>query len=63
MATNCFSWGVGTDFLSQQILQSFDKSGQDCGGSGGRNNAEVFDLAGLTVLTNANGDDSQQDGN
>ncbi|XP_058550309.1 complement C5-like isoform X1 [Neofelis nebulosa] len=46
----------------ERILQSFDKSGQDCGGSGGRNNAEVFDLAGLTVLTNANGDDSQQDG-
>ncbi|EQB78924.1 hypothetical protein CB1_001603008 [Camelus ferus] len=44
-----------------QVLQSLDKSNQDCGASDGMNNAEVFYLAGLTVLTNANADDSQQD--
>ncbi|XP_029775486.1 complement C5-like [Suricata suricatta] len=62
MATNCFSSGLGNYFLSQQLLKFLDKSDQDCESSGGRNNAAVFHLAGLTVLTNANGDDSQQDG-
>nr|XP_031306208.1 complement C5-like isoform X4 [Camelus dromedarius] len=45
----------------EKVLQSLDKSNQDCGASDGMNNAEVFYLAGLTVLTNANADDSQQD--
>ncbi|XP_070376046.1 complement C5-like [Equus asinus] len=44
-----------------QVLRSFDKSDQDCGTGGGRSSAEVFYLAGLPVLTNANADDSQQD--
>ncbi|XP_027630371.1 complement C5 [Tupaia chinensis] len=43
----------------ERVLQALDKSDQDCGASGGRNNAEVFYLAGLTVLTNAIADDSQ----
>ncbi|KAF0878211.1 CO5 protein, partial [Crocuta crocuta] len=47
----------------ERLLQFLLKSDQDCGSSGGRNSAEVFHLAGLTVLTNANGGDSQQDGN
>ncbi|KAF5917641.1 hypothetical protein HPG69_013477 [Diceros bicornis minor] len=45
----------------ERVLRSSDKSDQDCGAGGGRNNAEVFYLAGLTLLTNANADDSQQD--
>ncbi|XP_070108122.1 complement C5-like [Equus caballus] len=43
------------------VLRSFGKSDQDCGTGGGRSSAEVFYLAGLPVLTNANADDSQQD--
>lgn len=58
IATEYCFWG--NDFLSEQILPSLDKNDHDCGTGGGRNNAEVFYLAGLTVLTNA--DDSQQDG-
>ncbi|KAK2491693.1 hypothetical protein MC885_014947 [Smutsia gigantea] len=45
----------------ERILPSSDNSEQDCGAGGGMNNAEVFYLAGLTLLTNANADDSQQD--
>lgn len=60
-ATECCF--LGNDFLFEQILPSSDNSEQDCGASGGMNNAEVFYLAGLTLLTNANADDSQQDGN
>ncbi|EHB01834.1 Complement C5, partial [Heterocephalus glaber] len=43
-----------------QVFGASGKSDQACGASGGRNNAEVFDAAGLTVLTNANANDSQQ---
>ncbi|XFG03409.1 hypothetical protein AB1E19_007033 [Capra hircus] len=35
----------------ERILQSLDKDAHGCGTGGGRNNAEVFCLAGLTVLT------------
>ncbi|EGW11042.1 Complement C5 [Cricetulus griseus] len=41
------------------VFQAFDKSDLGCGAGGGRNNADVFNLAGLTFLTNANADDSQ----
>lgn len=39
----------------ERVLQAPDKSNQGSGAGGGRNSAEVFDLAGLTILTNANG--------
>ncbi|XP_062063635.1 complement C5-like isoform X2 [Lepus europaeus] len=39
----------------ERVLQALDKSNQGSGAGGGRNSAEVFDLAGLTILTNANG--------
>ncbi|XP_051041245.1 complement C5 [Phodopus roborovskii] len=42
----------------QRVFQAFDKSDLGCGAGGGRNNADVFNLAGLTFLTNANADDS-----
>lgn len=48
--------------LSGQVFQAFDKSDLGCGAGGGRNNADVFNLAGLTFLTNANADDSQHHG-
>ncbi|XP_027241244.2 complement C5 isoform X1, partial [Cricetulus griseus] len=44
------------------VFQAFDKSDLGCGAGGGRNNADVFNLAGLTFLTNANADDSQHHG-
>ncbi|XP_031225832.1 complement C5 [Mastomys coucha] len=44
----------------QRVFQAFDdKSDLGCGAGGGRDNADVFHLAGLTFLTNANADDSQ----
>ncbi|KAH0517074.1 Complement C5, partial [Microtus ochrogaster] len=46
--------------LLGQVFQAFDKHDLGCGAGGGRNNADVFRLAGLTFLTNANADDSQQ---
>ncbi|XP_006865786.1 PREDICTED: complement C5 [Chrysochloris asiatica] len=44
----------------EKVFQTLEKSDQGCGAGGGRNNAEVFHLAGLTFLTNANADDSQE---
>ena len=55
----CF-WG--SDFLSEQILQTLDKDEPGCGIGGGSNNAEVCYWAGLTVLTNGDADGAQQDG-
>ncbi|XP_042636311.1 complement C5-like [Orycteropus afer afer] len=47
----------------ERELRALDKSDQDSGAGGGRNNAEVFQLAGLlTILTNVNSDDSQENG-
>ncbi|OBS72579.1 hypothetical protein A6R68_12851, partial [Neotoma lepida] len=43
----------------QRVFQAFDKSDLGCGAGGGRNNADVFNLAGLTFLTNTIADDSQ----
>ncbi|XP_055994697.1 complement C5-like [Sorex fumeus] len=46
----------------ERILQSSPKRGQDCGASGGRNNAEVLYSTGLTVLTNVDAGRSQREG-
>ncbi|XP_023366346.1 complement C5 isoform X2 [Otolemur garnettii] len=43
----------------ERVFQVLEKSDLGCGAGGGRNNADVFHLAGLTFLTNANADDSQ----
>lgn len=39
-----------------------EKSDLGCGAGGGRNNVDVFRMAGLTFLTNANADDSNEAG-
>ncbi|XP_057580194.1 complement C5-like [Hippopotamus amphibius kiboko] len=44
----------------EKVFQTLEKSDLGCGAGGGRNNAEVFHLAGLTFLTNANADNSQE---
>ncbi|XP_012519839.1 PREDICTED: complement C5 [Propithecus coquereli] len=46
----------------ERVFQVLEKSDLGCGAGGGRNNADVFHLAGLTFLTNANADDSQENG-
>ncbi|XP_037653273.1 complement C5 [Choloepus didactylus] len=43
----------------ERVFQALEKSDLGCGAGGGLNNADVFHLAGLTFLTNANADDSQ----
>lgn len=50
-------------FLPEQILEATDKSKEECGASGGRNNTEVFHLVVLIIQTNAYANDSQQNGN
>lgn len=37
-----------------QVLHHIEDSDLGCGGGGGRNSADVFRLAGLTFMTNAN---------
>nr|XP_008271599.1 complement C5 isoform X1 [Oryctolagus cuniculus] len=44
----------------ERVFQALEKNDLGCGAGGGRNNAEVFNLAGLTFLTNANADSSQE---
>ncbi|XP_054582993.1 complement C5 isoform X2 [Eptesicus fuscus] len=44
----------------EKVFQALEKSDLGCGAGGGHNNAEVFHLAGLTFLTNANADDTQE---
>ncbi|XP_065386209.1 complement C5 isoform X2 [Macaca fascicularis] len=44
----------------ERVFQFLEKSDLGCGAGGGLNNANVFHLAGLTFLTNANADDSQE---
>ncbi|XP_029058501.1 complement C5 isoform X2 [Monodon monoceros] len=44
----------------ERVFQTLEKSDLGCGAGGGRNNADVFHLAGLTFLTNANADNSQE---
>lgn len=41
-----------------QVLRHIENSDLGCGGGGGRDNADVFRLAGLTFMTNANADPS-----
>lgn len=43
-----------------RVFQALEKSDLGCGAGGGSNNADVFHLAGLTFLTNANADDSRE---
>ncbi|KAM5185761.1 complement C5 isoform 2-T2 [Callospermophilus lateralis] len=43
----------------ERAFQALEKSDLGCGAGGGRDNADVFHLAGLTFLTNANAEDSQ----
>ncbi|KAJ7398992.1 Complement C5 [Pitangus sulphuratus] len=42
----------------EKIMLHLEKSDLGCGAGGGRNNVDVFRMAGLTFLTNANADDS-----
>uniref|UniRef100_A0A671FPC3 Complement C5 n=1 Tax=Rhinolophus ferrumequinum TaxID=59479 RepID=A0A671FPC3_RHIFE len=44
----------------ERVFQALEKSDLGCGAGGGRNNADVFHLAGLTFLTNANAEDIQE---
>ncbi|XP_043386278.1 complement C5 isoform X2 [Chelonia mydas] len=43
----------------ERVLLDLEKSDLGCGAGGGQNNVDVFRLAGLTFLTNANADDSK----
>ncbi|XP_068425004.1 complement C5 [Clinocottus analis] len=42
-----------------QVLRHLEQSDQGCGGGGGRDGADVFRLAGLTFITNANAQPSR----
>ncbi|CAI9171433.1 unnamed protein product [Rangifer tarandus platyrhynchus] len=44
----------------ERVFQTLEKSDLGCGAGGGRDNADVFYLAGLTFLTNANADNTQE---
>ncbi|XP_074067794.1 LOW QUALITY PROTEIN: complement C5 [Macrotis lagotis] len=44
----------------KRVMQIFEKSDLGCGAGGGQDSADVFHLAGLTFLTNANAKDSQE---
>lgn len=48
--------------VSPQIMLQLEKSDLGCGAGGGQNNIAVFRMAGLTFLTNANADDSEEAG-
>lgn len=41
-------------FSLSQVLQHIERSDLGCGRGGGKNNADVFDRAGLMFITNAN---------
>ena len=45
------------------MLRHIEQSDQGCGGGGGKDNADVFRLTGLTFITNANAQASQSEGN
>lgn len=53
---------LADDMLLPQVMQDLEKSDLGCGAGGGRNNVDVFRMAGLTFLTNANADDSNEAG-
>ncbi|XP_069097757.1 complement C5 [Pleurodeles waltl] len=38
----------------ERVLREFEKSDLGCGAGGGKDNTDVFNLAGLTIITNAN---------
>ncbi|KAF4797704.1 Complement C5 [Turdus rufiventris] len=44
----------------EKIMLQLEKSDLGCGAGGGQNNVAVFRMAGLTFLTNANADDSEE---
>uniref|UniRef100_A0A8C3DUC6 Complement C5 n=1 Tax=Corvus moneduloides TaxID=1196302 RepID=A0A8C3DUC6_CORMO len=44
----------------RRIMLQLEKSDLGCGAGGGQNNIAVFRMAGLTFLTNANADDSEE---
>ncbi|XP_063172563.1 complement C5 [Candoia aspera] len=44
----------------EKALLKLEKSDLGCGAGGGENNVDVFRMAGLTFLTNANADDSRE---
>ncbi|NXL30452.1 CO5 protein, partial [Glaucidium brasilianum] len=46
----------------EKIMLHLEKSDLGCDAGGGRNNVDVFRMAGLTFLTNANADDSNEAG-
>ncbi|KAF2987216.1 hypothetical protein EK904_010218, partial [Melospiza melodia maxima] len=46
----------------EKIMLQLEKSDLGCGAGGGQNNIAVFRMAGLTFLTNANADDSEEAG-
>ncbi|XP_054440439.1 complement C5 isoform X2 [Pteronotus mesoamericanus] len=46
----------------EKVFHALEKTDLGCGAGGGRNNADVFHLAGLTLLTNANADDTSENG-
>lgn len=50
MAERCLGNGLG----GVQVLRHLERSDLGCGGGGGRDSADVFRLAGLTFITNAN---------
>lgn len=45
----------------ERALLQLEKSDMGCGAGGGQNNVDVFRLAGLTFLTNANAEDSKEE--
>ncbi|XP_072487882.1 complement C5 [Notamacropus eugenii] len=44
----------------KRVMRTFEKSDLGCGAGGGQDSTDVFHLAGLTFLTNANAKDSQE---
>ncbi|XP_072208870.1 complement C5 isoform X1 [Excalfactoria chinensis] len=46
----------------EKIMLKLEKNDLGCGAGGGKNNVDVFRMAGLTFLTNANADDSNEAG-
>uniref|UniRef100_A0A8C7D5P5 Complement component 5 n=1 Tax=Oncorhynchus kisutch TaxID=8019 RepID=A0A8C7D5P5_ONCKI len=44
-----------------RVLRHIEQSDQGCGGGGGKDNADVFRLTGLTFITNANAQASQSE--
>uniref|UniRef100_A0A8C0EEB8 Complement C5 n=1 Tax=Bubo bubo TaxID=30461 RepID=A0A8C0EEB8_BUBBB len=52
----------GVTGRGKRIILRLEKSDLGCGAGGGRNNVDVFRMAGLTFLTNANADDSNEAG-